>query len=255
MQMTTRQLISLIDLTSLDSDDTVAKITALCRDAVTPFGPVAAVCIYPRFVADARATLDGNGGETIAVATVVNFPEGEDALREIAAATRQALADGAREIDLVLPYRALLAGDKTLPLDTVREIALLTHAADGRLKVIIESGTLETQENIARATRIAIEGGADFVKTSTGKSATGATPEAVATICRTLARGNAPPIGIKISGGLRTLDQAQQYLAIIRARFGARWITPQHVRFGASSLLGNITSASSGAAKESGSTS
>lgn len=252
MEALARQLIPLIDLTSLDNDDTSEKIVALCRDAVTPFGDVAAVCVYPRFVADARTALDRNNGEAIAVATVVNFPEGKDALADIAAATRRALADGAREIDLVLPYHRLLAGDETLPLDTVHEIALLSHAAESKLKVIIESGALETQENINRATRIAIAGGADFVKTSTGKTTTGATPEAVASICGTLARTNdSPRIGIKISGGVRRFDQAQRYLTIIRTQFGNQWITPEHVRFGASSLLRDIINLIPNASRES----
>lgn len=252
MERLARQLIALIDLTSLDDNDTSEKIAALCRDAVTPFGNVAAVCVYPRFVADARTALDQQRGEAIAVATVVNFPEGEDALADIAAATRRGLANGAREIDLVLPYRALLGGDKTLPLETVREIALLSHAAESKLKVIIESGVLQTEENIDRATRIAIAGGADFIKTSTGKIATGATPEAVTSICRALARTNDPPrIGIKVSGGLRRFDQAQHYLSIIRAQFGNQWITPEHVRFGASSLISDIIRLISGASGKS----
>ncbi len=242
MHTVAKQLIPLIDLTRLEADDTTEKITALCRDAVTAFGRVAAVCLYPRFVACARAALDRDGGKAIAIATVVNFPRGEDMLSDIAAATRQALTDGAREIDLVLPYRALLGGDEALPLETVRAIASLTHAADGKLKVIIESGALRTQENIHHATRIAIAGGADFIKTSTGKIAAGATPQAVETICGAIAGENGhPQAGIKISGGVRTFGEAQRYLEIVRAHFGAPWITPEHFRFGASSLLQDLT--------------
>jgi len=241
MQTIAKQLLTLLDLTSLNADDSSEKITELCRHALTPYGCPAAVCVYPRFVVAARRALARQGTEAIAVATVVNFPNGRDTLKDIATATRQALTDGAQEIDMVMPYQVLLEGDETLPRHMVREIAELTHAADAKLKVIIESGALQTQENIHHAVRIAIEGGADFIKTSTGKTAIGATPQAVTVICRAIVEDNAESrVGIKVSGGVRTFDQAQCYLNIIREHFGVSWVAPEHIRFGASSLLANI---------------
>ena len=163
-----RTLIALLDLTSLNDDDTDARIIDLCQRAMTPVGPVAAVCVYPRFVALARRTLNDLGGQTVAVATVVNFPAGNAPLDEVLEQTRQALADGADEIDVVYPYRALLAGDADSGFALVRACKALC-ADRALLKVILETGELAAPALIRQASLDAIEAGADFIKTSTGK--------------------------------------------------------------------------------------
>lgn len=171
----------------------------------------------------------------------MNFPTGNEELPAILQQTRQALTDGAEEIDLVLPYTALLDGDTEIPIATVQAVAEMTHNLNGRLKVIIESGALKNNDNITNAAEIAIAGGADFIKTSTGKIPVGATQDAARVILATLAEEQASDrVGIKLSGGIRTTDDALAYLALIRAQFGEDWIRPARVRFGASSLLADI---------------
>lgn len=242
MKTQLKQLLTLLDLTSLNDDDTAEKIHTFAQQAVTPYGNVAAVCIYPAFVTTARKALDAlPGGSSIPVATVVNFPTGNEELPAILQQTRQALTDGAEEIDLVLPYTALLDGDTEIPIATVQAVAEMTHNLNGRLKVIIESGALKNNDNITNAAEIAIAGGADFIKTSTGKIPVGATQDAARVILATLAEEQASDrVGIKLSGGIRTTDDALAYLALIRAQFGEDWIRPARVRFGASSLLADI---------------
>lgn len=233
--------LSLIDLTSLNEDDTAEHIERLCRQAVSIHGKVAAVCVYPQYIKTARQTLDDCDVSSVAVATVVNFPSGEHELTTILQDTQQALADGATEIDLVLPYNSLFQKEDTTALTVVSQVAEATHGGGGHLKVIIESGALENDAMIAKATEIAILGGGDFVKTSTGKIAVGATPEAVEIICATIIRLDAKDrVGIKVSGGIRTMNDAAVYLEIIRRHFGEEWIKPDRVRLGSSSLLSDI---------------
>lgn len=230
MAFSNADIIRLIDLTSLNDDDTAERIAMLCTQASTPQGDVAAVCVYPRFVAQVADTLLG-----IPVATVVNFPEATDSLQTVLKATEHALQDGADEIDLVLPYHNLDAPETLEMVKAVKETCLSSNRL---LKVIIESGYFTDQAEVAKAASIAIDAGADFVKTSTGKIPVGATPEAVETICRTIAeKGVSDSVGIKISGGVRSPEEARAYLDIIVRHFGAQWIHPSRVRIGASSLL------------------
>lgn len=231
-------LIALLDLTSLNDDDSDARIIDLCQRALTPVGPVAAVCVYPRFVALARRTLDALGGQTVAVATVTNFPAGNAALDEVLEQTRQALADGADEIDVVYPYRALLAGDADRGFALVRACKALC-ADRALLKVILETGELADPALIRQASLDAIEAGADFIKTSTGKVAVNATAEAARIMLECIASSGVN-VGLKPAGGLKTLDDARVYLELAEAINGGQWISPRHLRFGASSLLGDL---------------
>lgn len=231
--------IRLMDLTSLNDDDHDARIIALCHQARTPVGNTAAVCIYPRFVGLARLTLVAQGTPEIKVATVVNFPRGDDELDVVLAETRAALLDGADEIDLVIPWRALMAGDEAPARALVRGCKALCGARV--LKVIIESGELQEPALIRAASLLAIEEGADFIKTSTGKVAVNATPAACRTMLAAIAEcGAQDRVGFKAAGGVKSAREAAEYLAMAAALFGEEWLVAERFRFGASSLLGQL---------------
>lgn len=226
--------IRLMDLTSLNDDDHDARIIALCHQARTPVGNTAAVCIYPRFVGLARLTLAAQGTPEIKVATVVNFPHGDDELTSVLAETRAALLDGADEIDLVIPWRALKAGDEAPARALVRGCKALCGTR--LLKVIIESGELQEPALIRAASLLAIEEGADFIKTSTGRAAIGVTLEAADIILRAI-RQRGGRVGFKPSGGIRTVADADLYLSLAGTILAPDWAMPSTFRFGASGLL------------------
>src|SRR5262245_46901289 len=166
-----KRALGLLDLTSLNDGDTPAVVEKLCAKAVTKFGSVAAVCIWPRFTEVAKRKL---GDSKIHLAVVNNFPHGSTDTKTAAADARAAIAAGADEIDTVLPYRAFLDGNKSAARDLV---AAVREACGNRarLKVILETCVLATGSNIAEASALAIDAGADFIKTSTGKLQYGAT--------------------------------------------------------------------------------
>lgn len=231
-----RLAIGLLDLTDLGDDTNADAAAALCERARS--ASVAAVCVWPRFVALCVDTLEGSG---VRVATVVNFPSGDEALGDVLAMTSATLVDGADEIDVVLPYRAWLAGDVQTAgdvLDGVRDLAS-SGSDPGALKVIIESGELPHRAAIDRATHFAIAHGADFVKTSTGKTPVSATLDAAETILEAIDVSGSP-VGFKASGGIRTLADARAYLELAEELMGAGWISPTTFRFGASSLLDDL---------------
>ena len=176
-----RTALACLDLTSLNDADTAADIDALCRRAQTPHGNVAAVCVWPRFVAQARAALPAS----VKVAAVANFPDGALDLARALADVKEIAQAGGDEVDVVLPWRTLLAGDSTEVGEFLSEVRFASRPLT--LKVIIESGELATTERIAQATRLALAAGADFVKTSTGKTKTGATPAAAAVMLKEIA--------------------------------------------------------------------
>jgi deoxyribose-phosphate aldolase len=227
-----RRLIASIDLTSLERDDTSEKIAALCRDAVTPKGPVAAVCVYPGFVNQAREALDGTG---VKVATVIDFPDGNSDPLEVMRMVEEAIREGAEEVDLVFPYRRFLSDT---PPPASKNIRAVRDAGgyDIRCKVILESGAYPDFERLAAAAEVAIQGGADFLKTSTGKIATGATAEAAAVILSCI-EASGLPVGFKASGGIREPAAAALYLTLAESMLGAGWASPVNFRIGASSLL------------------
>lgn len=234
--------LTLLDLTNLKDDCSEADVLALAHRARTPFGHAAAICIWPRFVAAARRELGPDSD--IRIATVVNFPSGEGSLQQTVAETRQAIADGADEIDLVLPYRALMAGEEAACADMV-EAVRQACPAPARLKVIIESGELKEKALIRRACEIAIADGADFVKTSTGKVAVNATLEAADTMLHAI-RDSGRNVGFKAAGGISTVNDAALYLDLADTMRGADWAIPSTFRFGASGLLDNILGVLSG---------
>jgi deoxyribose-phosphate aldolase len=227
-----REMVALVDLTSLTGEETDADIAALCAQAQTPAGPVAAVCVYGRYVARAVGELDGSG---IPVAAVANFPEGDlDADRAVLE-TEQAVQAGAREVDVVLPWRAFAAGDRAGAMAVVEATR---EACPVVLKVILESGLLREPEVIGAAARDALAVGADFVKTSTGKLEPAATLPAAAVMLEAVRDHGLG--GFKASGGIRTAEEAARYLELADALFGPGWATPQTFRFGASSLLADL---------------
>lgn len=231
-----RLVLACLDLTSLNDGDDAAAIATLClRASQGAAGAPAAVCVWPRFVAQARAALPAG----IRVAAVANFPAGGlDAAAAVADA-RAIVRAGGDEVDLVLPWRALQAGDAA---GAAAVVVAVRAACPGRtLKLILESGDLATPALIHQASVIGLDAGVDFLKTSTGKTRTGATPEAARVMLQAIAghpRGAA--VGFKASGGIRTVADAAVYIALVRQILGDAALTPQRLRFGASGLLGDI---------------
>ena len=230
-----RLALACLDLTSLNDADDAAAISALCARARGPAGPPAALCVWPRFVAQAKAALPAG----VRVAAVANFPDGSSDTARALADARAIIEACGDEVDLVLPWRALQQGDAA---SAAALVAAVRSACAGRtLKLIIESGDLATPALIQQACLIGLDGGVDFLKTSTGKTATGATPAAARLMLQAIAghpRGAA--VGFKASGGVRTVADASAYIALVRQILGEPALTPQRLRFGASGLLGDI---------------
>jgi deoxyribose-phosphate aldolase len=233
-----RRLIGMIDLTSLNAGDSGATIAALCDRAVTPAGPVAAVCIYPGFVRQARAALAGTG---VKVATVIDFPEGRGSPEDLMRQTDEVLREGAEEIDMVFPYGRFLANAPPPASKNIRA-AREAGGEDFTLKVILEVSAYPDPETLAAAATIAIQGGADFLKTSTGKSSGGATLASAAIILGAIAQSGLP-IGFKASGGVRRAGDAVAYLTLAEMILGEGWATAANFRIGASALLEELLAA------------
>ena len=236
-----QRLLGLIDLTSLNPTDTAETVRSLAASAATPAGRVAALCIWARFISVARDFLSGAG---IPIAAVANFPAGAGDAEAAMAETAAAIADGADEVDVVFPYHAVLAGDDA----TGEALVRACRAACGPkkiLKVILETGQLGSAENIRHASELAIAGGAHFLKTSTGKTQPGATPQAVEAMLDVIAsaRARGVNVGLKASGGISTIAAAQTYLEMYEKRFGMGSATPETFRIGASSLIKPVLAA------------
>ncbi len=230
-----KKIISVIDLTSLNDSDDDKTIIQLCQLATTPLGPVAAVCIYPRFVPLAVKQLQDT---PIPVATVSNFPNGDQPLEQVLTEIKASLNNGAAEIDVVMPYHAYLRGDR----EGVRHfLAACKSTCDQKiLKVILETGALDQPEIIANATHDAITAGADFIKTSTGKHPIGATLAAAEIILKTILASEYE-VGLKVSGGIRTIAQACSYIELSENILGEEWLAAGNFRIGASHLLHEVT--------------
>lgn len=238
LQQAAQRALQLMDLTTLNDNDTDASVIALCHQAKSPAGHTAAVCVYPRFVPVARKTLKEIGAVDIKIATVTNFPHGNDDIGIAVAETKAAVAYGADEVDVVFPYRALMAGNQEIGFELVKACKAAC-GDDVMLKVIIESGELKTPELIRSASEIAIAAGADFIKTSTGKVAVNATPEAAKIMLEVIKEKN-PAVGFKAAGGVKNAEQAADYLALAESVLGENWVSAKTFRFGASSLLGGL---------------
>jgi deoxyribose-phosphate aldolase len=232
----------LLDLTTLNEDDTDDVVRALCAKAISPRGPVAAVCILSPFIATAREALDAANAPApspVLVATVANFPAGADdpdaAAREVAAS----VAAGAQEVDVVVPWRAHLAGDHR----AVERLVAASHAeiGDATLKAILETGSHDDPVATRAMADAALAAGATFVKTSTGKFGPGASREACGILLdAVVAHGSG---GVKVSGGVRTVTDAEAYLALAGAALGPDHVTPRTFRIGASTLLDELLKA------------
>ena len=243
-----RTALACLDLTSLNDDDMPATIDALCGAALgtarlghTP----AAVCVWPRFVAQARAALPA----AVRVAAVANFPAGvldvDGALRDTVAIVDA----GGNEVDLVLPWRALMQAQSHGDRRTVAAlVAAVRRACPGHgLKLIIESGELKDETLIRTACQLGLDEGVDFLKTSTGKTPTGATLDAARVMLQAIA-AQPRAVGFKASGGIRTVRDAQGYIALQRELLGDKACVPARLRFGASSLLADIVAVLEGRA-------
>lgn len=237
LQRRARQALACLDLTSLNDNDNDAAIERLCERAQSSHGPVVAVCVWPRFVALARQRLPAH----IRVAGVANFPDGSSNIARAVADTQAIVNAGGNEVDVVAPYRALDAAPQLL--------AAVRAACPGlRLKVILETGELADDATIDRACRMALDAGADFLKTSTGKVKVNATLSAAGRLLGAIAgdakaRGH---VGFKPAGGIRTVDDAAAYMALVEQHLGAEAVNPQRFRIGASGLLDDIEAVLSG---------
>ena len=223
-----------LDLTSLNGADASDDIRALCQRAQTRYGPVAAVCVWPRFVALARSLLPSE----IRVAAVANFPAGALDVALALADVKTIVDAGGDEVDVVLPYHALMQGHATECADFLAQV----RAACGSLtlKVIIESGELQSPVLIAQATQLALAAGADFIKTSTGKTPVSATLEAATVMLQQIAVSSHASAGFKASGGIRSVPEAMAYLDLAANTLGEPALTAKRFRFGASGLLKDI---------------
>ena len=237
--------ISMVDLTTLEGADTPGRVTSLCTKALRPdprdlsVPSVAAVCVYPDLVAHARRVL---GDSTVAVAAVAtSFPSGRASLKVKLLDVAEALDAGADEIDMVIDRGAFLSGRIGQVFDEV--VAVREVCGGARLKVILETGELVSYDNVRRASWIAMLGGADFIKTSTGKAAVSATtPTALVMLeaVRDFAETTGRVVGVKVAGGIRTSKDAIRYLVLVNETVGATWLSPSLFRFGASSLLNDL---------------
>lgn len=234
---TLRRLLACLDLTRLGEADTPADIDDLCAQAAALPVPPAALCVHPEMITRARSGLAALRLDAVVVATVVNFPDGSADPDRCRREIQRARGAGAQEIDAVIPWRALLAGDAgavAACLEAIRE-------ASGPLplKLILESGELASAEALRDASRLAIRAGADFIKTSTGKARVHATPAAADVMLATLA-AEGGRCGFKAAGGLRTPEDAAIYLALADRHLGPGWATPATFRLGASALAGAL---------------
>ena len=237
--------ISMVDLTTLEGADTPGKVASLCAKARRPdptdstVPSVAAVCIYSDLVTTAREHLAGSDVRVAAVATA--FPSGRASRHVRLLDTSDAVADGADEIDMVIDRGAFLRGDYARVFDDVRAVKQACGTA--HLKVILETGELQTYDAVRRASWLAMLGGADFIKTSTGKVSPAATLPVTLVMLEAVRDFRAATgriIGVKPAGGIRTTKDAFKYLVLVNETVGSEWLTPELFRFGASSLLNDL---------------
>jgi deoxyribose-phosphate aldolase len=234
-----------IDLTTLEGKDSNGRVRSLCAKARNPrpgwpnVPSVAAVCVYPNLVPVAKESLRGSSVKVASVATA--FPSGLSSLEVKLADTAAALASGADEIDMVIDRGAFLSGDEGTVYDEI--VAVKELCGPAHLKVILETGELGTYDNVRRASDLALEAGADVIKTSTGKVGTNATFPVALVMCEALrdfARRTGERRGLKVAGGVRNTKQALTYLVIVKETLGDAWLTPDLFRIGASSLLDDL---------------
>ena len=240
-----KMVLSMIDLTTLEGQDTPGKVTQLCQKAMRlhagrPEIPsVAAVCVYPTMVGIAKRALEGSGLNVASVATA--FPSGMAPLEIKLTETRMAVDEGADEIDMVISRGAFLQGQYSYVSDEIAEIK--QACGDAHLKVILETGELGTLDRVRRASAIAMHAGADFIKTSTGKIQPAATLPVTLVMLQAIRDyyyETGRMVGMKPAGGISKSKLAIQYLIMLRETLGNAWLTPEWFRFGASSLANDV---------------
>lgn len=251
--------ISMIDLTTLEGKDTKGKVQAMCRKAITPnpsdktIPHVAAVCVYPNLIKFAKEAVGDSGVQVASVATA--FPSGQFPLQMRIDDVKKCIEDGADEIDMVISRGEFLSGNYQQVFD---EIKLVKNACDfvstaisqmkgktkkAHLKVILETGELETYDNVRKASFIAMAAGADFIKTSTGKVQPAATLPVTLVMLEAIRdyyNETGVIIGMKPAGGIKTAKDAINYLVLVNETLGERWLTPDLFRLGASSVLNDL---------------
>ncbi len=238
-------VVSMMDLTTLEGADTEGKVSYLCRKARQPMvaefncPPCAAVCVYPNLVAHAKKELAGTNLNIASVAT--GFPSGQYPIELRLAEVKDAVAAGANEIDMVISRGGFLSGDLERVYDEIK--AVKKACGKAHLKVIFETGELQTYDNVRLVSQIAMEAGADFIKTSTGKISPAATLPVTLVMLeavRDFYRATGKRIGVKPAGGISSAKLALQYLVMVKETLGDDWLSPDLFRFGASSLLGDV---------------
>lgn len=254
-----RLALSMVDLTTLEGKDSPGKVRSLCAKALRPMADdervlgerlpaVAAVCVYPSMVGVARESVGGSGVKVASVAT--GFPSGQYPLDLRLRDTERAIADGADEIDMVINRGAFLSGRYGVVAEEIAAVADVCAAGGpgGRevhLKVILETGELETYDNVRRASDLAIEHvrDGDFIKTSTGKVSPAATMGVTLVMLEAIREawlGHGKRIGMKPAGGIKTAKQSLHYLVMVKETLGDAWLSPDWFRFGASSLADDL---------------
>lgn len=234
-----------MDLTTLEGSDTAGKVAAMCAKAIRPkpgdptIPSVAAVCVYPARITDCVEHLRGSSVRIASVATA--FPSGQSFTSIKVAETEEAVKAGAQEIDMVIDRGAFLGGDYGRVYDEI--VAVKDACGPAHLKVILESGELGTYDAVRRASILAMAAGADFIKTSTGKTQPAATlPVSLVMMeaIRDFERETGRAVGFKAAGGIRASKQAIAYLVLTYETLGPEWMTPERLRIGASTLLNDV---------------
>ncbi len=243
-----KQLISFIDLTTLNATDDFQAVQRICdkalqvEDKILGIPKVAAVCVYPQFAEQVSKALKNSSIKTAVVAT--SFPSGQTFFEVKKLEVEMAVKAGAEEIDMVISRGKLLSGDDDGVFQEIK--AIKSACGKVHLKVILETGELENLSQVAKASKIAIDAGADFIKTSTGKVKPAATLDAFLVMTDAIKeyyQSTGKMIGIKPAGGISTAEQALSYYKVVKQNLGDKWLNNQYFRIGASSLLQNLLEA------------
>ena len=240
-----KMAVSMIDLTTLEGKDSEGKVHALCQKAMNPLDGykeiphVAAVCVYPNLIKTAKKSLNGSRVKVASVAT--SFPSGQSPLKIKVAEVKKVVELGADEVDMVISRGEFLEGNLDYTFNEIR--AVKDVCKDVHLKVILETGELETYDNVRKASLIAMLAGADFIKTSTGKVQPAATLPVTLVMLeaiRDFYNETGKIVGMKPAGGIRTTKDAIAYLCLVKETLGEKWLTPDLFRLGASTLLNDL---------------
>lgn len=237
--------VSMIDLTTLEGKDSECKVMSVCNKAINPLGSesdfphVAAVCVYPNMIKNVKKFLNGSGVKIASVATA--FPSGQSPVKVKLDEVRRAIEFGADEIDMVISRGRFLEGDHNFVTDEISKVKEVCK--NKLLKVILETGELETLDNVRKASIIAMIAGADFIKTSTGKVQPAATLPVTLVMLEAIRDYydlTGLKIGMKPAGGIRTTKDSISYLSLVYETLGEKWLTPELFRIGASTLLNDL---------------